>query len=68
MLELDVLLGNFLTEHYLLLSEKDQQIFVKLLACEDQDLFMWLMNNETSKDPDLQIMVGKIQKHARNRH
>lgn len=68
MLELDVLIGNFLEERYLLLSEPEQQIFIKLLACNDQELFEWLMNKNAPKDPDLQIMVGKIQDHARNRH
>lgn len=68
MLELDVLLGKFLEEAYLSLSPEDQNLFVKLLESGDQDLFVWLTGKETPSDPELLLMVKKIQEHARNRH
>lgn len=67
MLELDVLLGNFLEQAYLKLTDQEQKCFVQLLDCNDQDLFMWLMGKETSNDPNLQEMVVKIREHARNK-
>lgn len=67
MLELDVLLGNFLENAYLKLSPAEQALFVQFLESSDQDLFMWLMGNETPKDPNYVLMVGKIREHARNK-
>ena len=68
MLELDVLLGNFLNNAYIDLPEEQQKWFVQLLACEDQDLFMWLLGKETPTDPNFLYMVDKIRENARNRH
>lgn len=67
MLELDVLLGNFLEEAYLMLSSDDQAVFVRLLAENDQDLFMWLTGKSTTEDPELATMVGRIRHHAQHR-
>ena len=68
MLELDVLLGHFLTEAYLSLSVQDQDTFVRLLACNDQSLFNWFTGIEQADDEILAAMVAKILTHAKNRH
>jgi antitoxin CptB len=68
MLELDVLLGHFLEEAYTTLSVEDQAIFTQLLACQDQDLFMWLTGKEVSSDKNLQYIIEKIRAHAEHRH
>ncbi len=68
MLELDVLLGNFLQEAYSALSPDDQQIFSDLLAENDPDLFMWLMGKEKCANPRLAEMIEKIRHHAQTRH
>lgn len=68
MLELDVLLGNFLKEVYPALSPTNQSLFVRLLSNNDQDLFMWLTGKETALDPELNEMVRLIRQHAKNRH
>lgn len=68
MLELDVLLGNFLEEVYLKLSTDDQALFVKLLECNDQELFDWLTGKKESNEPDLKVMVDKVRHHAQTRH
>ncbi len=68
MLELDVLLGNFLEEAFLSLTEQDQAIFVKLLSENDQDLFMWLTGHKIPENTKFAGMVGKIRHHAQNRH
>jgi|JI102314DRNA_FD_contig_111_218320_length_1069_multi_3_in_0_out_0_1 antitoxin CptB len=44
LLELDILLGNFLETHYLQLSEKEKILFNDLLQCSDQDLLYWFTN------------------------
>ncbi|MBN3564590.1 FAD assembly factor SdhE [Aliamphritea spongicola] len=60
MLELDVLFVPFVEEAFSDLDEADQDRFVKLLACEDTDLFVWLMEREEPADPDLQRIVRII--------
>ncbi|MBV4530321.1 succinate dehydrogenase assembly factor 2 [Pseudomonas sp. SWRI107] len=60
MLELDVLLVPFTQEVYSTLSEADRELYVRLLACEDQDMFGWFMGRSESEDPELQRMVRII--------
>ncbi|TVQ72523.1 MAG: succinate dehydrogenase assembly factor 2 family protein [Oceanospirillales bacterium] len=60
MLELDVLLEPFAKEALPNLPSEDQQRFVKLLACEDQDLFVWFMERDQPEDADLQRIVRII--------
>ncbi|KXJ52923.1 succinate dehydrogenase assembly factor 2 [Neptuniibacter pectenicola] len=60
MLELDVLFVPFVEEAFADLDQDDQDRFVKLLACEDQDLFVWLMEREVPEDEDLQRIVRII--------
>jgi antitoxin CptB len=68
MLELDVLLGNFLREAFLRLPEDEQKFFIELLSNNDQDLFMWLTGRTIAPEPDAAMIVGKIREHAQNRH
>ncbi|WP_449431411.1 FAD assembly factor SdhE [Pseudomonas putida] len=60
MLELDVLLVPFSQEVYPTLSEADRELYVRLLSCEDQDMFGWFMERNESADPELQRMVRII--------
>ncbi|MGB0468511.1 MAG: succinate dehydrogenase assembly factor 2 [Pontibacterium sp.] len=60
MLELDVLFVPFVKDAFRDLPEADQDRFVKLLECEDQDLFVWLMEREQAADPDLHRIVRII--------
>ncbi|MHB1946759.1 MAG: FAD assembly factor SdhE [Gammaproteobacteria bacterium] len=66
MLELDVLLGNYLEKAYPKAPAHEQALFVQLLDCGDQDLFNWLMGKEVPSDPNIQEIVGKIRENARN--
>jgi antitoxin CptB len=68
MLELDVLLGNFLKEAYSFLSEEDKQTFARLLELPDPDLFIFLTTKKTIEDNDLAKMIYKIRLHAETRH
>ena len=63
MLELDVLLGNFLENGYQDLTDDDKRLFIKLLECADPELFSWLMGKETPPDPSFSRLVDAI-KHA----
>ena len=60
MLELDVLLVPFTQEVYPTLNETDRELYVRLLSCEDQDLFGGFMERTESEDPELQRMVRII--------
>ena len=60
MLELDVLLVPFTQEVYPTLNETDHELYVRLLSCEDQDMFGWFMERTESEDPELQRMVRII--------
>ena len=61
MLELDLILQPFTQNHYDSLEESDQLRYETLLECEDQNLFLWLMNREQAKDPDTQRIVQIIR-------
>lgn len=65
MLELDVLLLPFMQEAFANLAPADQQRFVKLLECEDQDLFGWFMQRDEPRDEDLKriirIVLARVQ-------
>lgn len=67
MLELDVLLVPFMQEAFAEQTLENQQRFVKLLDCEDQDLFLWFMQREQPQDEDLQqiirIILERVQPH-----
>ena len=60
MLELDVLLVPFTKEVYATLDKVDRDLYVRLLTCEDQDMFGWFMERAESEDPELQRMVRMI--------
>lgn len=68
MLELDVLLGNFLQEKYLSLNQEKQSFFEKFLENNDQDLFVWLSGRTIPEDQETKNMVEQIREHAKHRN
>ncbi len=60
MLELDVLLMPFFDACFDDFSSKELNIFVRLLDCDDPDLFKWLMKHGRSEDNELAQMVDQI--------
>lgn len=66
MLELDVLLGNFLKEAYPSLDLPEKQAFVNLLTLEDPVLFACLMGHE-QPDQENALIVNKIRHHVQTR-
>lgn len=63
MLELDVILEKFFDQQFMQLSAAEQQQFERLLSCEDQYLFRWLMGAEQPNDDELKAIVTKIRQH-----
>ncbi len=64
MLELDVLFQPFVEQHYETLSHEDKALFVRLLECEDPELFAWFMGHEQCPDPQLAQMVVRVRGRA----
>jgi len=67
MLELDVLLGNFLEEAYTNLSLAEKANFVEFLSQPDPDLFAWLLGNAQPENPHMADMAEKVRQHAYSR-
>jgi antitoxin CptB len=67
MLELDVLLGNFLKEAYPQLPCPQKIHFIDLLSYSDPELFSWLMGRDEPKNEELMKMINAIRSHARSR-
>jgi antitoxin CptB len=60
MLELDLMLGPFVRQHYPMLPASSQAHYKRLLECEDQDLFTWFMGREKPPDEELADIVEQI--------
>lgn len=60
MLELDILFMPFVEEGYDLLSDKEKDIFERLLEQQDPELFAWFMGHKTCEDKELNAMVQHI--------
>lgn len=60
-LELDLLLGPFVNHHFVTLNEADRATFERLMTCQDQDLYAYLMRREAPDDPSFKPMIDKIR-------
>ncbi|ACT08242.1 protein of unknown function DUF339 [Dickeya chrysanthemi Ech1591] len=67
MRELDISIMPFFEHDYDTLSDDDKQQFIRLLQCDDPDLFNWLMNHGEPVDPGLKRMVSLIQTRNKDR-
>ena len=61
LLELDVVLLNFLERHYPSLSPPEQAAFDKLLAIPDDSLFAYMQGDQKPLDNQLRELVDKIK-------
>jgi antitoxin CptB len=61
LLELDLLLGDFLDRGYSGLPEQDKLLFVKLLDYPDQLLLEWLMGRIVPADREVTHLVQTIR-------
>lgn len=67
MLELDVLLSNFLNEAYAAQALEDKLLFIELLSYEDPVIFAWIMGHETPAGAGMVKITEAIRQHARSR-
>jgi antitoxin CptB len=67
MRELDISIMPFFAHEYDTLSDTDKVLFIRLLECDDPDLFNWLMNHGAPQDGELQRMVTLIQTRNKDR-
>ncbi|ACY85765.1 FAD assembly factor SdhE [Edwardsiella piscicida] len=67
MRELDIAIMPFFEHEYDALNDADKQTFVRLLACDDPELFKWLMNQGKPDDADLARMITLIQTRNKER-
>lgn len=65
MLELDLVLMPFAEQVYPALDEAMQRRYRALLACEDTDLFAWLVHREQPDDPELKTIIARILGNGR---
>lgn len=64
MLELDIMLSQFLEHDYPELQDNLQQDFHRVLDCSDLELFRCLLRAEAPSDSSLQPILGVIrEKH-----
>ena len=64
MRELDLLLAGHLDRHGDTLAGHDLQVFERLLAANDMDLYAWFTGRETSDDAELAALVATIVSEA----
>jgi antitoxin CptB len=64
MLELDILLNQFLKEAYPHCSAYEQAQFAELLTVEDTELFAWLMGKSSPKDKNIKKIIELIKNHV----
>ena len=60
MLELDVLFMPFAENGFDGLSAQQQEVFERLLTCDDPDLYAWFMGHQTCDDQELGQMIKHI--------
>ncbi|GGI69450.1 succinate dehydrogenase assembly factor 2 [Shewanella gelidii] len=64
MLELDVLFQPFVENQYQHLDDQGKSDFIRLLECEDPELFAWFMGHEQCPDQALADMIVKVRGRA----
>ena len=66
MLELDVLLGDFLEKGYPELTDDDKRLFIMLLECTDPEIFSWLLGKAVPQDQQLAHITEIIRNHVKS--
>lgn len=65
MLELDLLLGDFLDQGYARLSSAEREDFARLLGCQDQQLHHWLIGETEPTESAPRALVRRIRQIRR---
>ena len=63
MLELDLMLNRFVSEHLDELNEQQVARFEQLLTYPDPDIYLWLMGSEVPYEQELIDIVAFIRRH-----
>ncbi len=63
MLELDLILKQFLENNYNQLNYNEKELFCELLSQNDQDLQQWLMNKTSPADSRFLEIIDLINRH-----
>ncbi len=66
MLELDLLLNNFVDKKVATLTQQEKESFELLLSYPDQTLLDLLLGNSVSSDPSISALVLQIQSTSFN--
>ena len=66
MLELDLLLNNFVDRKVATLTQQEKESFELLLSYPDQTLLDLLLGNSVSSDPSISALVLQIQSTSFN--
>ncbi|WP_024890021.1 succinate dehydrogenase assembly factor 2 [Luteimonas huabeiensis] len=61
MRELDVLFEAWLARDWPAASESERGVFLRLLDCEDDKLWRWLMGYEAVPDAELETLVARMR-------
>lgn len=64
MLELDIILNDFMDTQFFVLTLGQQKSFEQLLSCTDQELFRWLVHHEIPSDSTYFEITGLIKNYA----
>ncbi len=65
MLELDILLGDFVDSGYAALSESDKRLFQALLDYPDQELYEFFMAKRRAESAGIQRIIDHIIEYTR---
>jgi antitoxin CptB len=60
MLELDVLFMPFAENGFDELSEQQQEVFERMLTCDDPDLYAWFMGHQACNDQAFSEIIEHI--------
>lgn len=61
MLELDLVLNQFLEHDYASLDTSSKQAFVTLLEAGDEELWTLIADEKACTDPGLQVVMGRLR-------
>lgn len=64
--ELDLILGNFISENIQNLSNIEIENYEILLNCEDPDIYKWIVNQEEPKNSTLKDLISKIRAYLKS--
>ena len=64
--ELDLILGNFISENIQNLSDNEIENYEILLNCEDPDIYKWIVNQEEPYKSTLKDLICKIRAYLKS--